>query len=115
MHEIIRSDVLPGVTSAPQQQKFYTAMTWNLSGIWSGTLIGWIGAVDIVDIVYEWQTKGHVRSNVNEMNVQQAVNIPGLYFSLEKAFEFHWSLFTKEHTFCFPTPPSCFSVGIWNQ
>ena len=31
------------------------------------------------------------------MNLQQAVNIPGLYFSLEKAFEFRWSLFTKEH------------------
>ena len=43
------------------------------------------------------KTKGHIRSNVNKMNVQQAVNVPGLYFSLEKAFEFHWSLFTKEH------------------
>ena len=43
------------------------------------------------------KTKGHVRSNVNEMNVQQAVNIPGLYVSLAKAFEFRWNLFTKEH------------------
>ena len=60
--------------------------------------------VGVVDILFyllfmndRQKTKGHVRSNVNDMNVQQAVNIPGPYFSLEKAFEFRWSLFTKEH------------------
>ena len=54
---VANGDVLPGVTSAPQQQKFYTDDNWNLSGIWSGALIGWCSGYIVLSIVYEWQTK----------------------------------------------------------
>ena len=63
-------DVSPGETSAPQRQKSIF-MTLILSGIWSRALIG-------RRICYK------------------TVCIRGIYYSLEEAFEFCWSLF-KEH------------------
>ena len=85
-------DVSRGGTSATRRQIFHTYDV-NLSGIQSLALIGQRSSYIVLAIVYEWQTKDKrlQRWNVN------AMNICGIYSSLEEVFEFCWSSFEVEH------------------
>ena len=91
-------DFSPVEMSTSQRQKFHTDDV--MSGIWSGALIGWRSSYIILAIVYEWQTKDEatkVKCKRNESNNNKTVDICGLYFPLEEAFELCWSSFADEH------------------
>ena len=73
-------------------------MTENLSGSWSGALIGQRSSYIVLAIVYEWptKTKGHEGQMKTRWICYKTVNVSGIYSSLQEASEFCWSSFAEE-------------------
>ena len=73
-------------------------MTKDLSGIWSGALIGLRSCYIVLAIFYEWptKTKGHGGQMKTRWMYCKTVNIRGIYSSLQEASEFCRSSFAEE-------------------